>query len=94
MNRGVLEEQQAREENKVQNQRALLYILPLVMLAVLIVGIFFGYKFYQNSLSEKSPISPSEYIEDDTHSSNPMFLKTVSAASPIDKSFVPDTTES
>ena len=94
MNRGVLEEQQAREENKVQNQRALLYILPLVMLAVLAVGIFFGYKFYVNSLNEKSPISPSEVIEDDTHSSNPMFLKTVSAASPIDSSFVPETVES
>ena len=94
MNRGVLEKQQEREENKVQNQRALLYILPLIMLAVLIVGIFFGYKFYVNSISEKTPISSSEYIEDDTHSSNPMFLKTVSAASPIDQSFVPETAES
>ena len=35
VNRGVLEEQQAREENKVQNLRALLYILPLIMLAVM-----------------------------------------------------------
>ena len=93
VNRGVLEEQQAREENKVQNLRALLYILPLIMLAVLAVGIFFGYKFYVNTLNEKSPISPSEYIEDDTHSSNPMFLITVSAASPIDKDFVPETVE-
>ena len=94
VNRGVLEEQQAREENKVQNQRALLYILPLIMLAVLVVGIFFGYKFYVNSISEKTPITPSEYIEDDTHSSNPMFLKAVNAASPIDKSFEPETVES
>ena len=93
VNRGVLEEQQAREENKVQNLRALLYILPLIMLAVLAVEIFFGYKFYVNTLNEKSPISPSEYIEDDTHSSNTMFLKTVSAASPIDKNFVPETVE-
>lgn len=94
VNRGVFEEQQMREENKVQNQRALLFILPLVMLAVLAVGVFFGYKFYVNSLNEKSPISPSEIVENDTHSSNPMFLQTVNSASPISESFVPETVES
>lgn len=93
VNRGLLEEQQMREENKAQNQRALLIILPLVMLAVLAVGVFFGYKFYVNSVNEKSPISPSEYIEDDTHSANPMFLLTVNAGSPLGEDFVPDTVE-
>ena len=39
VNRGAFEEQKQREENAVQNQRALLFILPLVMLAVLAVGI-------------------------------------------------------
>lgn len=93
VNRGVFEEQQKKEDNKLQNQRALLFILPLIMLAVLVVGIFFGYKFYMNSLSEKSAISPSEIVEDDTVSSNPMFLKTVNSASPISESFVPETVE-
>lgn len=93
VNRGVFEEEQKREENKVQNQRALLFILPLVMLAVLAVGIFFGYKFYVNSVNEISAVKPSEIVEDDTHSSNPMFLKTVNSASPISKDFVPETVE-
>lgn len=93
VNRGVFEEQQMREENKLQNQRALLFILPLIMLAVLAVGIFFGYKFYVNSIKEISPISPSESIEDDTVSSNPMFLKSVNSASPLSESFVPETAE-
>lgn len=93
VNRGVFEEQQMREENKVQNQRALLFILPLVMLAVLVVGVFFGYKFYVNSINEKSAIKPSEIVEDDTHSSNPMFLQAVNTASPISKDFVPETVE-
>ena len=93
VNRGVFEEQQMKEENKVQNQRALLFILPLVMLAVLAVGVFFGYKFYVNSLNEKSAISPSEIVEDDTHSSNPMFLQTVNSANPISADFVPETVE-
>lgn len=94
VNRGVLEEQQMREENKVQNQRALLIILPLVMLAVLAVGVFFGYKFYVNSVNEKSPISHSDVVEDDTHSANQMFLRTVNAGSPLSEDFVPDTVES
>lgn len=93
VNRGVFEEQQKREENKLQNQRALLFILPLVMLAVLVVGIFFGYKFYVSTLNEKNAVAPSEILEDDTVSDNPMFLKTVNSASPIDESFVPETVE-
>ena len=45
VNRGAFEEQKQREEKKLETQRALLFILPLVMVAVLLVGIFFGYKF-------------------------------------------------
>lgn len=93
VNRGVFEEQQAREENKAANQRALLVILPLMMLAVLAVGVFFGYKFYVNSVNEISAVKPSEVVEDDTHSTNPMFLQTVNSASPITADFVPETEE-
>ena len=93
MNRGLFEEQQQREENKAQNQRALLFILPLVMLAVLAVGVFFGYKFYVNSVSELSPIAPSEAVRDDTVSDNPMFLRAVNSASTLSEDFVPATVE-
>ena len=93
VNRGAFEEQKQREENKTQNQRALLFILPLVMIAILAVGIFFGYKFYVNSVSELSPIAPSEYAEDDTVSDNPMFLRAVNSASKVGADFVPETVE-
>ena len=94
VNRGAFEEQKQREENAVQNQRALLFILPLVMLAILAVGVFFGFKFYQNSVSDRTPITPSEFVEDASESSNPMFLRAVNSASPLSESFVPEITES
>ena len=92
--RGAFEEQKQREENAAQNQRALLFILPLVMLAILAVGIFFGFKFYQNSVSELTPVSPSENRDDASLSENPVLFKVVNSASPLKESFVPEVTES
>lgn len=83
-----------REEKRTQNQRALLFILPLVMLAVLAVGIFFGYKFHLNHIKELNPISPSEADSDVVAYTNPMFYRTVNSASPLKADFVPETTES
>ena len=93
VNRGAFEEQKAREENKTQNQRALLFILPLVMIAILLVGIFFGYKFYVNSSKELSAVKPSENISDDTSSDNPMFYRAVNSGSKLSADFVPETEE-
>lgn len=90
----MFEEQQQKEENRTQNQRALLFILPLVMLAVLAVGVFFGYKFYLNSVSELSPVSPSEIVDPNAGFTNPMFLQAVNPGSPLDSGFVPDTAQS
>lgn len=93
VNRGVFEEQQKREENKLQNQRALLFILPLVMLAVLAVGVFFGYKFYLDSVHEKTPVAPSQVLADDGEPNDPMLLRIVSSASAIGADYVPETVE-
>ena len=93
VNRGAFEEQNQREEKKAQNQRALLIILPLVMLAVLAIGIFFGYKFYLNHVVENFPVSPSETSAGETAFMNPMFLKAVNPASPLEQGFVPDTVD-
>ena len=61
ISRGSFEEQKLREDKKTETQRALLFILPVVMLAVLAVGIFFGYKSYEKSAAEeKTVISGSE----------------------------------
>lgn len=94
VNRGAFEEQKQREENAAQNQRALLFILPLVMLAILAVGIFFGFKFYQNTANELTPVAPSEYNDDAALYDNPVLLKSVNSASPLKESFVPEVTES
>ena len=89
----MLEEQKLREEKKTQNQRALLFILPLVMLAILIVGVFFGYKFYLRSINEHGTM-PSEAQADEQNYSNPMFYQTVNSASTLPEDFVPETVES
>ena len=94
VSRGVFEEQKKREDNKFENQRALLVILPLVMLAILAVGVFFGYKFYVNSLSEKNPIAPSETLTTGVETDNPMFYKAVNSASPLKEDYVPEVVES
>lgn len=93
MNRGVFEEQQQREEKQMQNLRALLFILPLVMLAVLIVGVFFGYKFYRNSVHEKSPVTPSQAASENDTPSDPMLLRIVNSAFTMEASYVPETKE-
>ncbi len=90
IDRGAFEEQKLREENKAETQRALLYILPLVMLAVLAVGIFFGYKFYQQNSSDRNAVSPSENNGTADYSSDPMFYKSVNSAYDLDESYVPE----
>ena len=94
VNRGVLEEQKIREEKKTQNQRAMLFILPLVMLAILIVGVFFGYKFYLHSVNEHDTIAPSEADDTAQVITDPMLYRTVSSASVLPEDYVPETTES
>lgn len=93
ISRGAFEEQKLREENRAETQRALLYILPLVMLAVLAVGIFFGYKFYAGSVGTGA-VSPSDAGETETVSVSPMLYRAVNAASPLDESYVPVLTQS
>ena len=93
VNRGVFEDQKKREDNKFENQRALLIILPLVMLAILAVGVFFGYKFYVNSLSEKEPISPSEAVDSGVITNNPTFYQAVNTGSPLKEDFAPEVVE-
>ena len=93
VNRGAFEEQKQREEKKLETQRALLFILPLLMIAVLLVGIFFGYKFYQNENRDHDAVAPSDAAGGDSYASNPMFYRAVSSATPLDQSFVPETEE-
>ena len=94
VNRGAFEERKQREENQYETQRALMFILPLLMLAVLAVGIFFGYKFYQSSVSDHNAVAPSEPLETNELLENPMFLRSVNSASKLDADYVPELVES
>ncbi len=93
INRGSFEEQKLREDKKTETQRALLFILPVVMLAVLAVGIFFGYKSYQKSVEEEKKVISASSSATETVYADPMFLTAVSPARPLDKSYVPALTE-
>jgi len=94
VNRGAFEERKQREENQFETQRALVVILPLLMLAVLAVGIFFGYKFYQSSVSDHNAVSPSEPVVTNELLENPVFLRSVNSASTLDPDYVPELVES
>lgn len=92
LNYGSFEEQKLKEEKRTETQRALLFILPVVMLAVLAVGIFFGYKSYEKSAAEeKTILSSSDPTEQAP--ADPMLLTVVNPAYPLDASYVPVLTD-
>ena len=92
ISRGSFEEQKLKEDKKTETQRALLFILPVVMLAVLAVGIFFGYKSYEKSVEEEKKIlsEATEAVEENT---DPMLMRTVNSAHPLDESYIPTLSE-
>ncbi len=92
VSRGTLEEQKLREDKKTETQRALLIILPILMLAVLAVGIFFGYKSYRQSVEEEKKIL-SESAATEAEPADPMLLTVVSPAYPLEESYVPPLTD-
>lgn len=91
VSRGRLEEDRRKEADAIAYQRVMLFLLPLIMVAVLVIGIFFGYKSYQ-----------SEYVKLELEhnamkSSEPMYsaqeqsqlLQIVNSANTVDSSYVP-----
>lgn len=90
ISRGSFEQQQLREDKHLQTQKALLIILPIVMAAVLAVGIFFGYKSYRReadnirTVEHTQAATPQEPTEPD-----PMFLTVVTSACPLAEDYVP-----
>ena len=92
ISRGAFEEQQSREDRKMQTQQALLIILPVLMVAVLIVGMFFGYKGYQKQQEIVREIEHAEAAAEPTQV-NPMFLTAVTPASPLTADYVPELVE-
>ena len=88
VSRGSLEEQKLREDNHMETQRALLFILPVVMVAVLAVGIFFGYKSYEKAAEQVRELEHASAAEEPA-AQDPMFLLTVNSARPLSEDYVP-----
>ena len=61
ISRGSFEERQLREDKHLQTMRALMIILPIVMVAVLAVGIFFAVKDYRKQ-AEQNPVRTIEHV--------------------------------
>ena len=92
VSRGSLEEQKLREDNHMETQRALLFIIPVVMVAVLLVGLFFGYKSYEKAAEQVRELEHAAATEAPVES-DPMLLLTVNSARPLTADYVPDLTQ-
>lgn len=88
ISRGSFEEQQLREDKHMQTQRALLIILPIVMVAVLLVGIFFGYKSYLRETEGVRAVEHGTTAPEPTQP-DPMLLRVVTSALPLTEDYVP-----
>ena len=87
--RGQFEDEQLREERHDQNLKAIMIVLPIVMAAVLLVGLYFGYKSYlKNAVLYSGATASDAYLETEARE-NEMLLQVVSSASAIDQSYVP-----
>ena len=85
--RGSFEEQQLREENRMETQRALMFILPIIMVAVMAVGIYLGYQGYR----KKAEAYPTDFETAATEAplSDPMLLSPVNSARTLEPDYVP-----
>lgn len=89
--RGRLEEDRRKSEDAFAYQRVMLFILPLVMIAVLIVGIYFGYLSYTSDYIEIFEGERTRATEPELTPEQEQYLLTVvSSASPVDADFVPE----
>ena len=87
--RGQFEEQQLREERHDQNLKAVMIVLPIVMVAVLLVGLYFGYKSYLKNAVIYTGATNSQAYRETVGEENEMLLRVVNPSSPLDASYVP-----
>ena len=93
ISRGSFEEQQLREDNRMQTQRALLIILPVVMVAILLVGLYFGYMNYRKQNENIRTVEHSGATVPEPTEANPMMLTVVTSAFPLSADDVPALTD-
>lgn len=88
--RGRLEEDRRRSEDTFEYQRVMLFMLPLIMIVVLVIGVYFGYLSYRDNFVdtkefEQSSLTDPQFTEDE----NSELLRVVSSATPVDNDYVP-----
>ena len=87
--RGSFEEQQLREDKHRQTQRALLIILPVVMVAILLIGVYFGYMSYRKENENVRTLEQSSSTATEPTEANPMLLTVVTSAYPLSADYEP-----
>ena len=91
--RGFLEEEQRKEEIRTSNQKIALIILPILMVAILLIGIFFGYKSYREQYADITVSTPDNVKIEKGNidlTDDELMLTYVDSANTLDKDFVPD----
>lgn len=90
--RSRLEEDRRKSEDRFEYQRVMLFILPLMMIAVLIIGVYFGYLSYKDGFVDVTD-SEIESVSSDlplySGEEESYILTVVSSARPVDADFVP-----
>lgn len=90
INRGAIEEEKIKNENALVKQRAVLFLLPVIMIAVLVIGAFFGYKSYTTKHSNVLSATKGEVMtQDEKDDIQSQLLKIINSANPEDVDFVP-----
>lgn len=89
--RGRLEEDRRREENVYEYQKVLLVMLPIIMIAVLVVGVYFGYLSYSKEHIEISTQEREQAQMEEKYSPEEQdyLLVVVNSANSVENSFVP-----
>lgn len=85
-----LEEDRRKSEDRFEYQKVMLFFLPLIMIAVLLVGVYFGYLSYQDNFDNTTDETRGiARIPEYTQEEELELLKVVSSASPVESFFVP-----
>ncbi|MBR2714856.1 MAG: M15 family metallopeptidase [Ruminococcus sp.] len=93
--RGRLEEDRRKSEDRYEYQRVMLFILPLLMVAVLAVGVYFGYLSYTDNYVKKTSLETVASATESkfTPEENAYLLTVVNSANPMEENFEPELSE-
>ncbi len=91
IHRSRLEEDRRKSEDRFEYQRVMMFILPLMMVAVLVVGVYFGYLSFKDDYSNYSNETREvALLPQYTDEENSELLTVVSSANPVGSDFVPN----